>query len=533
MKSAKYSMIVLLMVPALVSLASGAGLGIVKLTLEQQAEFAVAGPVVYCDLGEQLIVRMDQAAAELFRAQSWPFEILDEHVAPGEYFMVFKVGPAQTAVPGKVLWQDDRRYLVKMPEASAFTAKASGYEMVRLPETPHTIVLPPKDEGPVSAAPDTIIERLISNVSTTNLRQTILDLQNYRTRYTYTWQCDSAAAYLSRRFSSLGVSTRYDTYILNGNTSYNVEATYPGLVHPESIVIACGHFDSYSSQAQTNAPGADDDASGVASALEIARVLTTARFRWTVKYVAFSGEEQWMKGSYHWVDSVAVPQGMRIAGVYNLDMIGYPAYDSNLIYITPNSASRSLAVLAESVNRQYGLSMRAFNYLDEDAAGDHTPFWEKGYKAVFVIEDSEWGIWNGSNPHYHTTHDTLGYVKMSLVTRTTKLALGCLATLAGPIHGTGIAAQPPINLENHRITISPNPMSRLTIISHPWSKDEEYQLMIYDVSGSLVREFDVQGPKTSWDGRDLRGKELPNGVYLMCLGNAARRSIEKLVILRR
>lgn len=532
MKSAKYSMVVLFMVPALVSLASGAGLGIVKLTLEQRAEFAVAGPVVYCDLGDNLVVSMEPSTTELFNARGWPYEMLDDRIYPGEYFMVFKVGPAQTAVPGKVLWQDDRRYLVKMPEASAFAAKASGYEMVRLPETPHTIVLPPKDEGPVSAAPDTIIERLISNVSTTNLRQTILDLQNYRTRYTYTWQCDSAAAYLSRRFSSLGISTRYDTYILNGNTSYNVEATYPGQVHPESIVIACGHFDSYSSQAQTNAPGADDDASGVASTLEIARVLTTARFRWTVKYVAFSGEEQWMKGSYHWVDSVAVPQGMRIAGVYNLDMIGYPAYDSNLIYITPNSASRSLAVLAESVNRQYGLSMRAFNYLDEDAAGDHTPFWEKGYKAVFVIEDSEWGIWNGSNPHYHTTHDTLGFVKMSLVTRTTKLALGCLATLAGPIHGTGIAAQPEIGISDDRLSLSPNPTTGKVVISHPWLKDEKCLLAIYNPTGQLVQSLDIRGSKTIWDGRDSRGKRLPAGVYMAVLSTSKQRIIEKLIILR-
>ena len=507
-------------------------LAVVRLKRQQRPEFPIAGAIVYQDLGEQLIVRMDPAAAELFRTQGWPYEILDEQVAPGEYFMVFKVGPAKTAVPGKLLWQDNRRFLVRMSEVRALAAKASGYEMVRLPETPHIIVLPSKDEGPVSAAPDTIIERLISNVSTTNLRQTILDLQNYRTRYTYTWQCDSAAAYLSRRFSSLGISTRYDTYILNGNTSYNVEATYPGQVHPESIVIACGHFDSYSSQAQTNAPGADDDASGVASALEIARVLTTARFRWTVKYLAFSGEEQWMKGSYHWVDSVAVPQGMRIAGVYNLDMIGYPAYDSNLIYITPNSASRSLAVLAESINRQYSLGMRAFNYLDEDAAGDHTPFWEKGYKAVFVIEDSEWGIWNGSNPHYHTTHDTLGNLKMSLVTRTTKLALGCLATLASPIHGTGIAAQPDIGIPRNRISLSPNPTTGKTIINHPWLKDEKCLLAIFNPTGQLVQSLDIRGSKTTWDGRDSRGKRLPAGVYMAVLSTPKQRIIEKLVILR-
>jgi len=372
----------------------------------------------------------------------------------------------------------------------------------------------------------------VRQVSMSNLRQNIIDLQNYRTRYTYTWQCDSAASYLYRRFSNLGLNTVYDIYILSGNTSYNVDATYRGQVRPESIVIASGHFDSYSNQSQTNAPGADDDASGVAAALEAARVLNTARFRWTIRYLAFSGEEQWMKGSYHWVDSVAVPQGLRIGGVYNLDMIGYTAYDTNLIYVTPNTASRTLAVLAESVNRQYNLGLRVYNYLDEDAAGDHTPFWQRGYKAVFVIEDSEWGIWNGSNPHYHTTHDTLGTLRMSLVFRTTQLAVACLATLAGPIHGSEIAAQPAVNRANHKVSISPNPMSRFTVINHPWIKDEKYQLTIYDATGRLVKKLSTSGTKTVWDGRDSKSQKLTNGVYLICLEGNRNRIIEKLTILR-
>ena len=70
------------------------------------------------------------------------------------------------------------------------------------------------------------------------------------------------------------------------------------------------------------------------------------------------------------------------------------------------------------------------NYLDEDIYGDNTPFWEAGYSSVFALEDSEYGIWGGSNPHYHTAHDTFGNLTMSLVTRTTKMVAASLATLA-------------------------------------------------------------------------------------------------------
>jgi hypothetical protein len=159
-------------------------------------------------------------------------------------------------------------------------------------------------------------------------------------------------------------------------------------------------------------------------------VLRQAGYRWSVKFLCFSGEEQWMKGSYHWVDSTAVPESLKIAGVYNLDMFGYAAYDTNLVFINTNTASRPLANLCDSTNGWYGIDLRVMNYLDEDIYGDNTPFWAAGYSSVFALEDSEYGIWGGSNPHYHTAHDTFGNLTMSLVTRTTRMVAACLATLA-------------------------------------------------------------------------------------------------------
>jgi len=304
-------------------------------------------------------------------------------------------------------------------------------------------------------------------------------------------------------------------------------------VRAESLVLAGGHFDSYSNQPQTSAPGADDDASGVAAALEAARVLKTARFRKTLRYLAFSGEEQWMKGSTHWVDSVAVPRALRIDGFYNLDMIGYTASDTSLLYVTPNTPSRSLAVLAESANAQYGIGLLVSNYLDEDAAGDQTPFWDRGFKAVFVIEDSEYGIWNGSNPHYHTTHDTLGNLRMSLVTRATKLAVACLATLAGPIAGNaveeGLALGP--RESAHRLSIHPNPMRDGCTISAPWLADEE-RWSIYDAVGRLVKTGTFEKGRASWDGRDRFGNRLGAGVYFLRVKGRAGEETARMVLLR-
>jgi hypothetical protein len=148
-----------------------------------------------------------------------------------------------------------------------------------------------------------------------------------------------------------------------------------------------------------------------------------------------------MKGSYHWVDSTAVPESLKIVGAYNLDMFGYAAYDTNLVFVNTNTASRPLANLCDSTNGWYGIGLRVMNYLDEDIYGDNTPFWEAGYRSVFALEDSEYGIWNGSNPNYHTAGDTFGNLTMSLVTRTTQMTAACLATLAGPYNPVGVAEE--------------------------------------------------------------------------------------------
>lgn len=504
----------------------------IPLTPEQKNEISVFNIKVYKETDHGCFIHLDHAIGEILRENGYAYEIVDPNLHPGNYFLVFKVGRGINAYPGSLLWEGERIYLVRMNESDAMLAKAAGYESARLPFLPHSLRAT-KHELMTIPAVDTIIQRLVSEVSEDSIRQTILDLQNFNTRYTYTWNCDSAASYLFQRFTDLGLDVEYDIYVLNGDVSYNVCATYPGQVHPESIVIASGHFDSYSDNAYVLAPGADDDASGVAAALEIARVLAQADFRWTVKYLAFSGEEQWMKGSYHWVDSVAVPQNLLIEGVYNLDMIGYAAYDTSLMYVTPNIPSQMLAVLAETVNADYGIGLNVANYLDVDAYGDHTPFWEQGYKAVFVIEDSEWGIWYGSNPHYHTTHDTLGTLTMSLVHRTAKLALACLATLAGPIHGPGIGERytKSNKAEIHGLSIAPNPMRQSCLFTLPWQPDINSNLIIYDALGRKVRTLAVTGFSQEWNGLDDSGHHVKNGVYFARLFNREKQVTTKFVIL--
>jgi hypothetical protein len=482
---------------------------IVSVTANREAEFRRLDIPIYWKLTDAVFAPADEVASARLQAAGWPVSVLDRELAPGSYFLVYKAGPARYSLPGAELWRNSRLALVRMTEGEARQAKASGFAMSRLPEQPRQLPEPPAALDKWGASPpDTTVSRLVGAVSLDSLMATLHDLQGFRTRYTYSPRCDSAAFYIGRRFTDLGAVTSYDVYTAGAqrDSSYNVIATIPGQAHPESIVIACGHFDSYSDD-HANAPGADDNATGTAALIEAARILAAVPFRWTIKLAAFSGEEQWMLGSGHWVDSVAVPQGLQIAAVFNLDMFGYTAYDTNLMYINTNYASRSLAVLAESTNTWFDIGLKIVNYLDEDCAGDNTPFWQRGFKAVFALEDSEYGIWNGSNPYYHTTRDTIGNLRMGQVLRGTQLAVACLATLAEPWSASSVTEHPPVDNPPDSGPATPG----LRVFPSPFRTTARVAghglggLEVYNASGQLVELA----------AGDRIGQSLPPGLYFV------------------
>jgi hypothetical protein len=453
-------------------------LALIKITPEKRLEAAQMNIQMYHDFKVVLLVKLDNKLEQTIQTKGWQYEILDQNLASDEYFLVYKVGLGKSSYPGKFLFESNRSTLVRMSEPEALQAKAQGFEM-RLLQAYSLQIEEPLEEFFIPRH-DSLVQQMVQAVSLDSLLTTLRRLQNYGTRYTYSRKCDTAAWYLRDRLVAYSLPTVYDIYLAGTqrDTSYNVIATITGQVQPESIVIICGHFDSYSNTPYTSAPGADDNGTGTAVVIEAARILSRYRFRWTIKFVAFSGEEQWMLGSYHWVDSVAVPQQLKIGGAYNFDMIAYTAYDSTRMYVNRNTASTPLAVLAESANVQYDIGLNLINYLDEDCAGDNTPFWEHGYKAVFALEDTEWGIWNGSNPHYHTTHDTIGILRLGQVLRGAKLGVACVAAMAGPIG---------LNTINENTNLSKEQLKQFPTIMHgviniPGNKSVD----LYNITGKKV-----------------------------------------------
>jgi hypothetical protein len=188
----------------------------------------------------------------------------------------------------------------------------------------------------------------------------------------------------------------------------NVYAILPGsdAQLAKTIFIVSGHFDSRPSNvmdAEADAPGADDDASGVAVSVECARLLSKAgangrgTYRATILFAAVSGEEQGLLGSTHLVDWVK-QQGYTVGGMLDDDIVGAdPAagaphrvrlFSGNGEIDDADSPSRELARAVEEIDGRAAIRM-IFRVDRYGRGGDHYPFYKAGLPAVRFTEPLE------------------------------------------------------------------------------------------------------------------------------------------------
>jgi Zn-dependent M28 family amino/carboxypeptidase len=185
----------------------------------------------------------------------------------------------------------------------------------------------------------------------------------------------------------------------------------PGTTRPDDIYIYCGHYDTYHAADQLHAPGCDDNGSGTAAVMMAARILSQYHFEGTIRFIAFSGEEQWMVGSQAYAAD-AYDAGENIIAAINLDMFLQPGFDNQDpdpdydIDIGGNDASQWLAQnLAEEFTIYTPIDFEVHN--DDGFVSDQWAFWQYGYDAVGLIENTPQEIWGGSNDAYHQLTDTM------------------------------------------------------------------------------------------------------------------------------
>jgi hypothetical protein len=162
---------------------------------------------------------------------------------------------------------------------------------------------------------------LPDEVNISLIKGTILYLQHLGNRTTWEKQWESAR-WLEKRLREYGLEVEIHTYEYNSQKWPNVFAKIVGKNHHEQLVMPIAHLDSISDDPEGLSPGADDNAGGVAVALEIARILKHANVDKTVMIGFFTNEERDAIGSKNFARK-ARAENLDIHAVINLDVLGY------------------------------------------------------------------------------------------------------------------------------------------------------------------------------------------------------------------
>lgn len=264
---------------------------------------------------------------------------------------------------------------------------------------------------------------LAAQVSKSNLEESVRKLASFHTRHTASPNISAVTDWLTEQFRSFGYDTvNLDPFTRNGLNINNVVCIKPG--QSDETVILCGHYDSVIASNPNNstlsAPGANDNATGIAVILETARLLFSEPLNRTVQFVCFSGEEQGFWGAEAY--SIKVKQSnLNLRFLLNLDQIGFPSTAREVVIehdmgnVLPNNdePSRVLAEsLAQVAQTRLGIPIGTAGI----ERSDYMPFESRGYTVIGLYE-------SGNYEHQHTIRDTAEKINYDYLVNMAKIAV--------------------------------------------------------------------------------------------------------------
>lgn len=371
---------------------------------------------------------------------------------------------------------------------------------------------------PVSVAPalSTNLQNLLNQIQEDRLFIHISTLAGFETRHVNSpidqpnKGVGAAYNYIYSQFQEIQQNSNGDftvipnefTLVWNGLTTKqkNVVGILNGKGVDGGIIVIGAHYDSVSIDpldANYPAPGANDNASGVAALIEIARLMSTRPHSATVIFVAFAAEEVGRQGSRAFIQFLQ-SNNIQVDAMLNMDIIGsqtgplgqvvdnqirlYSAGDND----GPNSRSRQLARAIGLIDTYYMPTMQVLIQDSGDREGrysDHLSFSDAGFPAVRFVEAME------DTSRQHTPRDTIDDVQATYLTRSTQTVFTVATILSDGL-------PPPRN-----IVLRANDQGTRTLVWEPVPGATGY-LIALRRPGSLVYDQSFPWPNNSvdWDG---------------------------------
>ena len=228
-----------------------------------------------------------------------------------------------------------------------------------------------------------------------------------------------ARDFIAKELEELGYSVSLPEFQVGSTKAYNVVAKMIGKTRPDDVYIVGAHYDSTSENTRKAAPGAEDNASGAAALLAMARTFSEFPPDATVLFVAFSGEEQGLIGSRDFVSKLAAAESASIKRVIVMDMIAYSQDDDlDCLLETHENNAAFVQELANAAAKFTKLRIvSSYDYW----GSDHVPFINKNIPAVLTIENDY-----EKYPAYHRTTDTIENISLQMGAETIKMNIGAL-----------------------------------------------------------------------------------------------------------
>lgn len=313
-----------------------------------------------------------------------------------------------------------------------------------------------------------------------------------------------------------------DSYTYTGSTAVckNLIVTKVGTVYPNTYVIVCGHYDSI------GGTGTNDNGSGLVSILETARLLKDIPTEYSIKFINFSGEEDGLYGSKHYVSAIVngTSPKMDIRLVINLDEVGGVAgMENNTITCerdqsnTPSTNNAQSALMTDQLIACVGLYSPLNTELSYAYASDYMSFQSNNEIITGLFETNE-------TTHKHTNTDLLIYMDPVYNYNVAKATIG--ATMHFAVAATSALGNTDF-ADANQVRFFPSPATDTLNISLGSLTETKYTFSLIDVQGKVILSKQVDNANLI-ETVSLQG--VSKGMYLAVLQTETKKITKKIIV---
>ncbi|MGN7707834.1 M28 family peptidase [Chryseobacterium sp. 22543] len=359
-------------------------------------------------------------------------------------------------------------------------------------------------------------------VTQANINTNLQEFAGFGIKKTGTTANNNALDWLKNKYLSYGYTANdfsEDAFTYGGNPSKNLIITKTGTLYPNKYVIICGHYDTIVG------PGVSDNGSGTSIILEAARILKDIPTEYSIKFIHFSGEEQGLVGSNHYVNNVAYQGGTKVLDiklVLNIDQVGGLIGNNNNTITcerdtggisSNNAASNTITQELMTCTTLYSTLQTNLSYA---YSSDYMPFEAKGYTITGFYETI-------LSNNEHTVSDTYANIDPVYVFNVGKAAVGALqhfavATTSNNLLSTHEAA---VQKSAEEIRIYPNPAKDLVTVEFQ-QKVKQFKIEVNDMAGNTILTLENQ--------EKINTSGLKNGVYTFTIKTDKGNTTKKIII---